>query len=112
MVEWVIKYWLQIGFGIIVTGGTLFFKKFSAKMKKNKETTEMMRVGLRVLLELSLNELYHKYRMRGMILKEELELYTHLYQAYMALGTDMSMIPQFEYIKTLRVVQRDGEAYW
>ena len=51
MIEWVVKYWLQWVFGLIIAGLTAYCRHLSKAVKAEREKQAALREGMRSLLK-------------------------------------------------------------
>lgn len=101
MIEFIMKYWLEVGFGILtacVGGG---FKWMSAKLKARKIEDDAIKEGVLALLH---DRLYQgcKYHIhQGQIADDEMKNMEYLYNGYHALGGNGTGTELYERIKKL-----------
>ena len=50
MLEFIIKYWMEWGFGIVAGGLTLAYRRLSKKVKEQKDENKAMKDGLKAIL--------------------------------------------------------------
>lgn len=98
MREWVIKYWLQFLFGIIIAGLTAFYKRKLNEVKERKRCDEelekqrfeefnLLKGAMQAVLRGQIIQLYNHCLDRGNTSRiYEKENATELYNSYHALG--------------------------
>lgn len=80
--EFIVRYWIEFLFGILISLVTLFMKKLSDYKKVLASTTK----GVEVLLKSKIIENYNIYKSRGKISIYEKEIMNELYIEYHNLG--------------------------
>ena len=80
--EFIVHYWIEFLFGILISLLTLFMKKLSDYKKVLSSTTK----GVEVLLKSKIIENYIIYKSRGKISIYEKEIMNELYIEYHNLG--------------------------
>lgn len=101
MIDFVVKYWLEFGFGILtacVGGG---FKWMSAKMKARKKEEDAIKEGVLALLHDRLYQGCKYYIHVGQIADDEMKNMEYLYNGYHALGGNGTGTELYERIKKL-----------
>lgn len=78
MLQFIIKYWIQLLFGLIISLFTYFFKEIKVYKKKLDATNE----GIIVLLKMKIVEQYDNHIKRASISIEEKEAIIDLYNVY------------------------------
>lgn len=82
MLEFIAKYWIEFGFGIVISVITFMYRKISyyyAVMNSTKN-------GVKVLLKVEIIRRYDEYKKLEYISFFEKEIITDLYQEYKNLG--------------------------
>ena len=82
MVEFVLEYWLQFAFGIVITLLSYIGKRIHDYFSLIRTTQN----SVKVLLKIHLMEDYHYYLKKGSITMGERECFSLLYQEYRKLG--------------------------
>lgn len=67
MLEFIIKYWMEWGFGIVAGGLTLAYRRLSKKVKEQKDENKAMKDGLKAILHDRLYQSCNYYIARGWI---------------------------------------------
>jgi hypothetical protein len=65
MKEWVIRYWLQVGFGLLTAFVIACFKILSRKIGKKIDEQEAIKMGVQALLRDRIIQTYNHYMDRG-----------------------------------------------
>lgn len=86
MLEWIVEYWLQIGFGLIVAFITYLWKTFRSSVKDNLDTQNVVKEGISVLLWQAIYTAYVKSIHEGYISIDGLKIVESMYQQYHRLG--------------------------
>jgi hypothetical protein len=86
MKEWLIKYWLQVIFGAILTGIAWCLRIMSTKLKRKLSEQEAIKLGIQALLRDRLIQSYNHYIEKGFCPIYALENINALYTQYHALG--------------------------
>jgi len=96
MVEFIIKYWLEVGFGLIVLALTASVKYFHKQDKKRKLEQDAIKKGIQALLRDSIINQYNKYAEKKYIPIYALENVTAMYKEYHALGGNGTITHLYE----------------
>lgn len=80
--EFIVKYWLEVLFGVMVTGLTLAYRKLAARVKR-QEAVEM---GIQALLRDRMIQAYNHYSEKKYCPIYARENVEELYSRYHALG--------------------------
>ena len=86
MVEWLAKYWLEVAFGLIVTGFGVVLKRFSTKLKEEKVRSQAIESGVRDMLRLTILDNYERCKQAGVISVSRKDAIDSAYNSYHALG--------------------------
>ncbi|MEG2283715.1 MAG: hypothetical protein RSB99_03715 [Bacilli bacterium] len=82
MLDFILKYWIQILFGSLISLAGVIFKQLNNYRLKVNE----MQNGIRVILKLKISEYYEKVSNKKCITMYEKELITEAYDNYHNLG--------------------------
>ena len=88
MIDFIIKYWLEFGFGLLTACVGFGFKLMSAKMKARKKEDDAIKEGVLALLH-------------GKIADDEMKNMEYLYNGYHALGGNGTGTELYERIQKL-----------
>lgn len=87
MIEFLIKYWLEVVFGLIVTGLTAGVAKINKKLKDERKRNQAIEDGVRDLLRLQILDAYDRCIQSGrMITVSRKDAIDSAYRSYHALG--------------------------
>lgn len=101
MIEFIIKYWLEVGFGILtacVAGG---FRWMSGRLKARKKEDDAIKAGVLALLHDRLYQGCRYHIHNGQIADDEMKNMEYLYNGYHALGGNGTGTELFERVKKL-----------
>ena len=101
MLEWIIKYWLEIFFGAIVTTLTCVVKYLCKVIQKEHQEQVNMREGILALLKNSLIKSYNDYMSKEAIPVYALDSVEAMYAAYHALGGNGTVTGLVDQLKQL-----------
>lgn len=102
MQEWILKYWLEVLFGIISSGLFAGYKKLSGKLKEQ----DAIKLGIRALLRDRIIQSYNHYQEKGYCPIYALENVTALYAQYHALGGNGTVTELMERLKDMPTEKR------
>jgi len=80
--EFIIKYWIEVAFGLILAG----FGYFSKIIKKYKIDTDATKAGVRALLQDRIIQAYKYHKEQGCVDLYDRKIIDDMYQQYKALG--------------------------
>ena len=86
MWEWIVKYWVEVIFGLVVAGLSAAVKHLSEKVKKNKQEDAAMKEAILSLLDDSMGRLSDNCKAKNYATREEARRYERMYEAYHGLG--------------------------
>ena len=86
MLDFIVKYWLEILFGIIVTGLTTGVTRINKKLKEERVRNEAIENGVRDILRMQILDTYEKCKAQGNISVSRKDAIDSAYQSYHALG--------------------------
>lgn len=84
--DWILKYWMEVVFGIVCTGFGISFKFILKKIKEQKQESNAIKLGIQALLRGNIISLYNKYIDKGYMPIYERENLEHLTKEYYALN--------------------------
>lgn len=79
MLEWIAKYWLEVAFGIVVTGGGAILKKFWKRQRAIED-------GVKDILRIQILDTYDRCKTSGVISVARKDAIDSAYESYHALG--------------------------
>lgn len=86
MWEFVVKYWLEIVFGLIVTGLTAGVTRINKKLKEEKTRNQAIENGVRDILRMQILDTYERCKVAGTITVSRKDAIDSAYGSYHALG--------------------------
>lgn len=119
MIEWIIKYWIQVAFGLLCTAVGAAFRLISKKLKERQEEEkarqaerqreeearraeiETLKEGVVALLHDRLYQGCRYHIHNGEIADDEMKNMEYLYKGYHALGGNGTGTELYERIKKL-----------
>ena len=101
MIDFIIKYWLEFGFGLLTACVGFGFKLMSTKMKARKKEDDAIKEGVLALLHDRLYQGCKYYIHQGKIADDEMKNMEYLYNGYHALGGNGTGTELYERIKKL-----------
>ena len=82
MQDWIIRYWLEALFAVIIAGLTLAYRKLSCRVQQQ----EAIKLGMMALLWDRLYQIYNECEAQGYISIDGLKNVENIYRQYHALG--------------------------
>ena len=86
MGEFVTKYWIQVGFGLIISFITVTSKNIVSKVKVEQDKHNCLHEGVLALLHDRLYQACQYYIYQGFITVPDLDNLEYLYSSYYGLG--------------------------
>jgi len=87
MWDFVLKYWLEVLFGVVVAGLSAAYARLAAKFRKEKAKNKAIEQGLRGILRIQILDTYEKCVADGNhISVSRKDAVVSIYQSYTALG--------------------------
>ncbi len=86
MLDFIAKYWLEVLFGIIVSGLTAGVTRINKKLKEEKIRNEAIESGVRDLLRMQILDTYEKCKAQGNITVSRKDAVDSAYNSYHSLG--------------------------
>lgn len=103
MQEWIIRYWLEVVFGLIIAGLTIAYRKLSCRVKQQ----DAIREGIKALLWDRLYCIYHDSVQAGFISIDGMKNVENIYCQYHALGGNGTGTELYERICRLPTSKAD-----
>lgn len=97
MLEFIIKYWLEVAFTLVVGAISYILKKIFGLYRKQKSIEQ----GVQALLRNALLQEYRKYKVIGEIPLLDKENFEHMYREYHELGGNDIGTQMYEEIKRM-----------
>lgn len=118
MPEWIVKYWIEWLFGLIIAGLGLAVKHISSKVKAEraarealemqaKQETEALKAGMKSLLRRQILEDCKKVAADGYCGATMRDTITAMFDAYKALGGNGTVSDAYEEIRNLPLNKRE-----
>lgn len=82
MIEFILKYWIEFLFSILLTLGGYLFKQ----IKKYKIKIDLLQDGMQVILKTKINDVYERVSNKKCITLYEKDLIVDIYNNYKKLG--------------------------
>ncbi len=86
MFEWLIKYWLEVLFGLVTAGIGIALRRISKKLNQEKKRNQAIEDGVRDILRMQILDTYEKCTQAGKISVSRKDAIDSAYRSYHALG--------------------------
>ena len=86
MPDWIIKYWVEWAFGLLIAGLTIAWRKLSKRVKDSQTKNNAVELGVQALLRDRMIENYNRYQEKGYAPIYVRDSFENCYQQYHALG--------------------------
>ena len=104
MWEWICKYWVEVGFGLVVTGFGIVLKSIGRQMKVEKTRNQAIENGGRDMLRLTILDNYERCKQAGKISVARKDAVDSAYKSYHALGGNGTITRVHEEIMEMPIV--------
>lgn len=104
MLDFILEYWLEFAFTLIVTFLSFLIKRLYSKLKQELTTQKLLKEGMIAILHDRLYQLCTKFIEKGEITVDELENLEYLYKSYSNLGGNGTGTALFNRCKDLKIV--------
>ena len=104
MLDFILEYWLEFAFTLIVTFLSFLIKRLYSKLKQELNTQKLLKEGMIAILHDRLYQLCTKFIEKGEITVDELENLEYLYKSYNNLGGNGTGTALFNRCKDLKIV--------
>ena len=111
MPEWIVKYWIEWIFGIVIAGLGLLYKHLSKKVQQTREENAAIRDGLRSLLRRQIIEDCEKSLTMGFCPITKKDTIQDMYRSYHALGGNGTVTKLVESIINVRTMPQEERNY-
>lgn len=101
MAEFIVKYWLEFGFGLVSLVLTASVKYLHKQDKIRKAEQEAIKKGIQALLRDRIIEQYNKYMEKGYIPIYAMDNVEAMYREYHALGGNGTITDLYKELKEL-----------
>jgi hypothetical protein len=109
MKEWIIKYWLETLFGIIVAICGVCINSLRNKVRKMKIENDAIRDGMMALLRSEIITLYNHYNGKKFLPYYAMETLNKLYIPYKKLGGNGAIERLIKKLEAMPTDPEDGE---
>lgn len=103
MKDFVIRYWIQVLFGLVMGGAGTAYKVLTKRIHRQASDQKALKDGTQSLLRSEIIRCYDIYMERGYISIHGLESVLAMYEAYHALGGNGTVTKLVEELKELTV---------
>lgn len=86
MWEWLVKYWLEVLFGLVTAGVGIALRRISKALQKEKLRNQAIEDGVRDILRMQILDTYEKCTQAGKISVSRKDAIDSAYKSYHALG--------------------------
>ena len=86
MWEWLVKYWLEVLFGLVTTGVGIALRRISKALQKEKLRNQAIEDGVRDILRMQILDTYERCTQAGKISVSRKDAIDSAYKSYHALG--------------------------
>ena len=104
MWEWILKYWIEEVFGLIVIGFGIVLKNINKQMKAEKVRNQAIENGVRDMLRLTILDNYERCKQEGKISVARKDAIDSAYNSYHALGGNGTITRVHEEIMEMPIV--------
>ena len=104
MLDFILEYWLEFAFTLIVTFLSFLIKRLYSKLKQELTTQKLLKEGMIAMLHDRLYQLCTKFIEKGEITVDELENLEYMYKSYNNLGGNGTGTALFNRCKDLKIV--------
>ena len=104
MWEWILKYWIEEVFGLIVIGFGIVLKNINKQMKSEKVRNQAIENGVRDMLRLTILDNYERCKQEGKISVARKDAIDSAYNSYHALGGNGTITRVHEEIMEMPIV--------
>ena len=86
MWDFVVKYWVEFAFGLIVAGLTAGYARISKRLQDEKTRNQAIENGVRDILRMQILDTYERCKVAGTISVSRKDAIDSAYNSYHALG--------------------------
>ncbi len=86
MWEWLVKYWLEVLFGLVTAGVGIALRRISKALQKEKIRNQAIEDGVRDILRMQILDTYERCTQAGKISVSRKDAIDSAYRSYHALG--------------------------
>lgn len=103
MFEWLMRYWLEVVFGVFTAGLGFAVKTLWKKIADNNRRQDAIEKGIQALLRDRIVQAYYNYSDRGSITLHGMENVERMYEEYRKLGGNGTVTKLVEDLRELQV---------
>lgn len=103
MLEFIIEYWLEIAFGVVVSAVSFMIKSLYSNYKKITSKQKAIEKGVQALLRNELIRRYREYEEKGAITIIDKENIEHMYNEYKNLGGNGTVAKMYDDLMNLEI---------
>ena len=92
MPEWIIKYWVEWVFGVVVAILGVLIRKINTRVKETSAKNDAIELGIQALLRAQLVDDYNHYMSKGEFPIYARESFENVYKQYRNLGGNGVMV--------------------
>lgn len=104
--EWIMKYWVEVLFGLLTGGAGLLFRSLFSKIADYNARQDAVEKGVQALLRNSIVQSYNHYVERGSISLHGLESVERMYTEYHNLGGNGTVTKLVEDLREFPVMDK------
>ena len=86
MLDFIIKYWIEFAFGIVIAVMNLIIKRLKKRLSEQERKNTAVEKGVQALLRNELIRRYREYEEKGEVSIIDMENIEHMYTEYRNLG--------------------------
>jgi hypothetical protein len=101
--EWIVKYWAEWLFSIVVAALAVAYKRLASKVKAQQEERKALKEGVLAILHDRLYQSCRYYIKQGWVDVEGLKNIEYLYKSYHALGGNGTGTELYNRVKALPI---------
>lgn len=110
MPEWIVKYWVEWLFGIVVAVLGFLIRKINARVKETQGKNDAIELGVQALLRSQMIDDYNHYLEKGYAPIYARESFENVYRQYKSLGGNGVMTDIHEMFRALPTKPPKGDA--
>lgn len=109
MKEWILKYWIEVLFGLVISGAAAGYKRLSCKVSDKFKEQDAIKLGIQALLRDRIIQSYNHYQEKEHCPIYALENVEALYVQYHALGGNGTVTKLMDKLRDLPTEKKGGE---
>lgn len=104
MWEWLVKYWLEVLFGLVTAGIGIALRRISKALRKEKKRNQAIEDGVRDILRMQILDTYEKCMLAGKISVSRKDAIDSAYRSYHALGGNGTITQVHNEIMEMQII--------